>query len=78
MHGFDHHLKNGKLGLVTAMSQCSVIAIKIRLSKREKTFITFKIFPSGVSAVVQRVKNPTAVAWVTAEVWVQSMAQDSG
>ena len=25
----------------------------------------------GVPTVAQRVKNPTAVAWVTAEVWLQ-------
>ena len=28
--------------------------------------------------MVQGVKNPTAVAWVTAESWVQSLAWHSG
>ena len=28
----------------------------------------------GVPAVVQWVKNPTLAAWVTVEVWVQSLA----
>ena len=32
----------------------------------------------GVSAVAQWVKNPTAAAWVTAEVWVPSQAQRNG
>ena len=29
-------------------------------------------FNDGVPALAQWVKDPTAVAWVTAEVWVQS------
>ena len=31
----------------------------------------------GVPAVAQWVRNPTAVAWVTAEAWVGSLAQSS-
>ena len=33
---------------------------------------------SGVLGVVQWVKNPTAVAWVVAEVWVPFLAWHSG
>ena len=33
---------------------------------------------AGVPTVVQRVKNLTAVAQITAAVWVQSLAQHSG
>ena len=32
----------------------------------------------GAPAMEQRVKNPSAAAWVTAEVWGQSPAQCSG
>ena len=38
----------------------------------------WKDFGSGVPAVVQWLKNPTAVVQVTAEVWVRSPAPRSG
>ena len=40
--------------------------------------LRLEIARPGVPALVQWVKNLTAVAWVSAEVWVQSPAWRSG
>lgn len=37
-----------------------------------------KMTVSGAPSVAQWVKNPTTVAWVAAEVWVRSLALQSG
>ena len=49
---------------------------KSQSGKKQKQ--TSNFLNSGVPSVAQRVKDPTAVAWVAAEVQVQSPAKHSG
>lgn len=51
---------------------------KVKIEKWARIFEYLKITVIRVPTVVQWVKNPNAVAWVTAEMWVWSPAQSSG